>query len=200
MVVGAGVPKGVTLRSIPGLDATKYQAGSDGHIYCYSDARVNAKRPRPFRVSEAIGSNGYPFVAIIERDRKRTMAVHGLVCSAFHGVKANALHEVRHLDGDRKNNLSDNLSWGSAAENEADKRRHGRAAIGSAHGGAVLNEEAVRILRAAIPSGLWNPTDAAKVFGVEPSAIRDAVRGRSWKHVGLGDCVPCRARGRAVSR
>ena len=90
---------------------------------------------------------------------------------------------MRHLDGIRTNSLPENLCWGTQAENEADKRRHGTAAIGSRHGIAKLNEEAVRILRVAIPQGYWNPVDAAMVFGVDSSVIRAAVSGKSWRHV-----------------
>lgn len=182
MDMGLAVQEGVILKPIPSVDG-KYAAGSDGHIYCYSDARVNARKPKPFRLGEAVGSEGYPFVALIEQGRKRSKSVHVLVCAAFHGPRPSPVHEVRHADGLRHNALPGNLSWGTPAENEADKRRHGTVAQGSRHGIAKLTEEAVRILRIAIPRGLWNPVDAAKVFGVDPSAIRAAVAGKNWKHV-----------------
>jgi hypothetical protein len=183
MGMGYSVPKGVTLRQVPGFNG-KYVAGSDGHIYCYSDARVNAKKPKPFRLTEAVDAQtGYPSVAIIVNGRKRTKSVHLLVCMAFHGEKPSTVHEVRHLDGTRTNSKPKNLRWGTQAENEADKRRHGTAARGSRHGIAKMNEEAVRILKIAIPAGLWNPIDAAKVFGVDPSVIRSISSGKSWKHV-----------------
>lgn len=182
MDMGLAIPEGVTTMPIPGHEG-KYVAGSDGHIYCYSDARVNAQKPKPFRLSESIGSEGYPFVSLIERNRKRTKSVHVLVCSAFHGPRPSEVHEVRHADGTRTNSLPENLSWGTPAENEADKRRHGTVAQGTRHGIAKLNEEAVRILRIAIPQGLWNPIDASKVFGVDPSVIRSVVAKKSWKHV-----------------
>jgi hypothetical protein len=43
MGMGLAVQEGVILRAIPDVDG-KYAAGSDGHIYCFSDARVNARR------------------------------------------------------------------------------------------------------------------------------------------------------------
>lgn len=182
MDLGLAVPEGVTIKDIPGV-GSKYVAGSDGHIYCFSDARVNAKKPWPFRLAEAIGSEGYPFVTLIENDRKRSKSVHVLVCAAFHGPRPSTTHEVRHIDGSRTNTLPSNLSWGTPAENEADKRRHGTMARGAKHGIAKLSDEAVRILRIAIPNGYWNAVDAAKVFDVDPSVIRAAVAGKSWKHV-----------------
>lgn len=183
MDMGLAVPPGVELRPVPEFNG-KYLAGTDGNIYCTSEARVNARKPKPFRVSAFIDmQTKYPMIQVISGAGRRTKAVHTLVCAAFHGTKPTPTHEVRHMDGTRNNSKPENLRWGTQSENEADKRRHGTAAIGSRHGIARLNEEAVRILRIAIPQGLWNPTDAAKVFGVGPSVIRAAVSGKNWNHV-----------------
>lgn len=176
------VPAGETLAPVPGA-GDAYLACSDGHIYCVSNARVNARKPTPFRMAESISTAGYPFVSLRIQGKRKSASVHGLVCRAFHGEKPTPRHEVRHLDGTRTNSRPENLSWGTPAENEADKRRRGTAAIGERHGIAKLNDEAVRILRASIPRGLWNPVDAAAVFGVDPSVIRAAVSGKNWSHV-----------------
>lgn len=180
--MGLGVPSGVITKEIPNTDGL-YVAGSDGHVYCYSESRVNSKKPKPFRLSESIGSNGYPFVSIVINGRRKTKAVHTLVCTAFHGLRPSDIYETRHMDGNKCNSAPGNLLWGTPGENEADKRRHGRVAKGQRHGQAKLTDEAVRILRASIPIGLWNAADAARVFGVDPSVIKNAVRGVTWRHV-----------------
>lgn len=181
--LGLGVPKGIALKEMANTQG-KYFAGTDGEIYCFSESRRTARLPKPFRLASSSSPDyPYPAVAIILNGRRVTKSRHVLVCTTFHGPKPSATHEVRHLDGDHENGIPSNLKWGTPAENEADKRAHGRVAEGSKHGIAKLNEEAVRILRIAIPRGLWNPTDAAKVFGVGPSVIRSVVSGRSWKHV-----------------
>jgi hypothetical protein len=177
-----GVTARVTTRPIPGASG-KYEAGDDGGIYCYSRARCNAKKPYPFRLAVSLPRDGYPHVAILLGGKRVTKAVHTLVCTAFHGQKPSPIHEVRHLDGDRMNSRPSNLCWGTPSENEADKRRHGRVAEGERHGNARLNDEAVRILRIAIPDGRWNAVDAAAVFGVDPSTIRRIVAGRDWRSV-----------------
>lgn len=186
-----GVPEGVTLAPIPNIDE-RYAAGSDGNIYCYSNARVNAKMPRPFRLQTFLWDGPYPLVSVVVDGKRRCKSVHSLVCRAYHGVKPSPIHEVRHLDGVPTNSQPDNLCWGTPAENEADKRRHGTVAEGERQGIAKLTDEAVRILRASIPRGLWNPIDAAKVFGVDPSVIRCAVRGESWKHVDSAEVIEFR--------
>ena len=181
---GIDVPDGVELRTIPSIAGGKYVAGSDGHIYCYSTAKVNSNKPQPFRLLETEGSAGYPFVAIIEDGRRRTVPVHRLICEAFHGAKPSEKSVVRHLDGSRSNNDPANLQWGTYAQNEADKRRHGRVADGERHGQVKLSEEAVRIIRASVPFGLWNATDAAKVFGVDASTVRRIAAGkRDWQGI-----------------
>lgn len=180
--VGLGVPSGVKLKVVPGSGGL-YSAGSDGRIYCHSEARCNAKKPKPFALQSFQYRGGYPLVSVVLQGRRKSVSVHTLVCRAFHGTRPSEIHEVRHLDGNRDNSRPDNLAWGTPSQNEADKRRHGTAAIGSRHGIAKLNEEAVRIIRVAVPQGLWNPVDAAKVFGVDPSVIRAVVRGKAWKHV-----------------
>ncbi len=177
-----GLGSDIQIMPIEGADG-KYVAGSDGHIYCYSTARNNRQKPSPFQVSEAIGSNGYPFIGFILGNKKKTMPVHILVCTAFHGLKPEPNMATRHLDGDKLNSKPDNLCWGTYAENEADKRRHGRTALGEKQGIAKLTDEAVRIIRASIPYGLWNSKDAAEVFGVSPSRINAIARGVGWKHI-----------------
>lgn len=180
--VGLGVPRGVTLKPVPGCGGL-YEAGDDGNVYCHSNARRNARLPKPFRLSTSCFKGGYPLVSVVLNGVRKSKAVHTLVCMAFHGERPSPIHETRHLDGDRKNSCPSNLAWGTPAENEADKRRHGRVPYGKKHPSAKLSDDAVRILRTSIPRGLWNAVDAAKVFGVDEATIRNIVRGRGWRHV-----------------
>lgn len=170
------------LKQIPNIPIV-YAAGSDGKIYSYSNARTNAKKKKPFPLAQVKNGNQYYLVTICLGMKKRSYCAHTLICSAFHGAKPFKAACVRHLDGNRLNNKPENLQWGTYAQNEADKRRHGRTACGEKQGCAKLTEEAVRMLRIAIPRGLWNYVDAAKVFGVEPSTIRQAVIRKTWLHI-----------------
>ena len=173
---------GIVLREITGYDG-KYWASSSGHVYVYSVARVNAKRPTPFRMAEYIRQAGYHCVTLIGKQKHKPVHVHVVVCAAWNGPKPSSSLCVRHLDGDKSNNRPDNLAWGTYAENEADKKRHGTAAVGAHQGSAKLTDEGVRIIRASIPFGLWNVNDAAQVFGVTRSTIRRIARGVGWQHV-----------------
>ena len=161
----------------------KYSAGSDGEIYCYSRARNNAQKPYPFPLKKTIGSTGYYFVAIILNGKKKTQAVHSLICKTFYGNRPEEADCARHLDGDKLNNKPDNLCWGTFFQNEADKRRHGRTAIGERQGSAKLTDSIVLLLSHAIPLGLWNEDDAAKALNMKPKSIYYILKGRGWKHL-----------------
>ena len=170
------------LKQIEGTNG-KYAAGSDGEIYCYSKARNNARKPYPFPLAKRIGSNGYYFVAIIIKGKRKTQAIHPLICRAFHGEKPENCQLVRHVDGVKLHNLPGNLRWGTYYQNEADKRRHGTVACGEKQGSSKLTAPVVMLLRKAIPLGLWNEDDAAKVLGMKADSIKDIVEGRTWKHL-----------------
>ena len=73
----------------------------------------------------------YLSVALCREGRQRSFGVHILVCAAFHGPKPFPKAEVRHLDGDGTNNVTDNLCWGTRSENMQDIIRHGRNVNGN---------------------------------------------------------------------
>lgn len=160
-------------------------AGSDGHAYSTRQSRRNARSELPRRLSESPASGGYPIISVSRGVGRKTWALHTLVCEAFHGLRPGRTSVVRHLDGDPANNDPANLRWGTKAENEADKRRHKTLACGSKQGSAKLTEEAVDLIRRAVPIGLLTAERAAEFYGVVPSTIRQIVRGGSWR--GFGD-------------
>ena len=75
----------------------------------------------------------------------------------------------------------EHLFLGTQDDNVQDMRRKGRAryAHGEAHVNALLNEEAVRLIR----SNDTSPYALAKIFNVAPTTIISVRRRDSWKHV-----------------
>lgn len=179
----------VELRSIPGADP-KYQAGSDGRIYSWSGGNTNARKEKPFALRHSVSSTGYPTVTLTGSQRRGSVAVHALICAAFHGEPTKAAAEVRHLDGDKSNAKPDNLQWGTRAENEADKRRHRTLATGSRHGASKLNDDDVALIRKAVGIGLVTANRAAEFYGILPSTIRDIANGRTWRDIEAPSAPP----------
>jgi hypothetical protein len=105
-------------------------AGYEG-IYAVSD-HGRIKRVRAFKNGSvgrflrpgACDRCGHLLVCCCSRGRKRTTQVHRLVLAAFVGPCPDGM-ECRHLDGNPANNRIENLCWGTRAENNADRVRHG---------------------------------------------------------------------------
>lgn len=91
-----------------------------------SHGRVISRRrgvPRVMNPTPVTG--GYLHVRLFSREgRSATRRVHSLVIEAFIGPRPDGL-QVRHLDGDQKNNRAENLAYGTASENARDMVRHG---------------------------------------------------------------------------
>lgn len=107
-------------REIPGMGGD-YWASSLGRIW---------SRPRTRTVGGLmkfhLDADGYNHVAL-SRKRKsanRTTAVHVLVTVTFVGPRPPGLVS-RHLDGNKTNCRSDNLTWGTISENCLDMVTHG---------------------------------------------------------------------------
>lgn len=138
---------------------------------------VPGSHGRPLR------QNGSPYLAVaISIDGKeRTRRVHQLVCEAFHG-RGPAGCEVRHLDGNQLNNCADNLCWGRRKENHADKKLHGTQPLGERCHVAILTEIRVLEARQRVANG-ERLSFIAQEFGVHKETLREAIKGKTWKHL-----------------
>lgn len=116
---------------------------------------------------------GYPMVML---GRSRSRYVHRLVVEAFVGPIPDHI-VVRHLDGNKMNARMENLTIGTRAENELDKRLHGTSIAGERNPNAKLTWEAARSIRA---SGEFYRVLAAR-YGVGIACIEDVRSGKTWK-------------------
>ena len=68
----------------------------------------------------------YQSVKLARAGVTRTRYVHELMLLAFVGERPfiNERSEIRHLDGDKKNNRLDNLKYGTTKENAGDRKLH----------------------------------------------------------------------------
>ena len=60
--------------------------------------------------------NGYQ-VSLQKNGRAKSWLVHKLVCKTWHPLMPINATQVNHKDGNRRNNIADNLEWVSAQEN-----------------------------------------------------------------------------------
>jgi hypothetical protein len=109
--------------------------------------------------------------------KSRRTYVHILVAEAFHGPKPFRGACVRHLDGNPANNAASNLAWGTALDNENDKRRHGT--WDSRFGGKLSKEQRDAIIARAAAGEPQR--QLAAEFGVSRPTVTRLVNGSTWK-------------------
>lgn len=108
------------------------------------------------------GALAYNQVTLSDCERLRTYRVHRLVLSAFIGPRPPG-HEGAHWDGNTHNNALRNLAWSTAAQNSADRIRHGRQT--HAVTWKKLTPAKVRALRRAVAAGASQRTQSLR-YGV----------------------------------
>lgn len=168
-------------RPIPGYSL--FEASEEGQIrrVAYKAGTKGPNHPLPHVLAGWINNRGYPYVNVSkDGGGYQPKQVHRLVLMAFKGLPPEGKPLGCHIDGDRTNNRADNLYWGSAADNGADKVRLGEAAtFRGNHPRAKLTEHSVRIIMRELGQGK-SPNELADRFGVVPGAILNIRAGRTW--------------------
>jgi hypothetical protein len=124
---------------------------------------------------------GYHAVNLHRGGKKTARYIHRLVLEAFAGPRPSGM-VCRHLDGDPAHNWIDNLTWGTYAENEADKLRHGTRVRGSAAARSKLREEQVLEIRRQRSEGV-PIRQLAATYDVSRQTIYAIAHGKTWRHL-----------------
>jgi len=173
----------------PIADCPGYFVGSDGSVWSEwrkergtgrgGSVRRRVKEWRPVQRSSC---RGYLRVWLQSVTGPITRQVHHLVLREFVGPCPPGM-QCRHLDGNPSNCCRENLAWGTPAENAADRAAHGHTQHGERHYSARLTVGAVLQVRQLHASGGWTYRGLARRFGVSDVAVRNAILGRTWRHV-----------------
>jgi hypothetical protein len=138
---------------------------------------IRGKLMTPFR-----NSSGYPAVHLRDEARHRSAQtlIHRMVAEAFVLNPENKPF-VNHIDGNRSNASASNLEWVTSGENHEHAWKSGSMEKHRAH--VVLTNELVKQAR-----DLWlhegcSMGALSRKFGVCPSTLGRAIRGKTWAHV-----------------
>jgi len=179
--------------AVPGYEGL-YEVSTHGRVRRASRSRM---APAGHILKPRLTWDGYVKYGLCKRRRYWHAKAHRLVALAFLGPPPTSNSHAAHYDGDKTNNHLANLRWASPAENEADKRRHGRRVgprPGEQHPGAKLTCELVRRLRETATTGL-SIAAVARKFGIPHLTAYDAVVGVTWKTVTEPPPLPRRRKG-----
>lgn len=122
--------------------------------------------------------NGYPYVSLGHEGRKEFRPVHSFVAEAFLGPRPPGM-QVRHGDNNRANPRLGNLSYGTPADNCADKQRHGTQLQGIDHPWSKVTDDDVRSIR----KDSRTYAEIAADYPISWSAVAQIKLGHNWKHI-----------------
>jgi hypothetical protein len=105
--------------------------------------------------------------------------LHRLIAEAFSGPCPDGA-VCRHLDGDKTNNASANLAWGTQSQNNLDKEAHGTSPHGERNPMAKLSSAVVSEMRSERDASGTSYAKIAKKFGISTMTAFRAVTGRAW--------------------
>lgn len=164
------------IRAVPGWDG--YFVSVDGRVF-------SSKRNGWRELKLPLCNTGYPHVSLCRAGEVKSFQLHTIVAATFLN-KPKRSDVVRHLDGNPKNNAVENLAYGTYADNEADKERHGRRLKGAAVYGSKLSDADVMAIRNAFLNGSTLPA-LSKRYGLNQTSMHAAIHGGTWKHIPVPD-------------
>jgi len=145
----------------------------------------------PLRERLLKGSTNKVGYVTVELSGGVRFSVHELVLTTFVGPRPPGM-QCRHLDGDPSNNHVSNLAWGTSAENNRDRIRHGTMPRGEeVNTSKLTREQAAEILREMrkpLPPGRKRRprgfvSALAARYGIRVGNLYEIAAGRHWGHL-----------------
>ena len=166
-------------RAIPGFEGV-YDVSSFGKIRSL-DRIITEKTGKSYILKSkhrnlSTDSKGYLRVSANVNGKVGCIYVHQAIAKAFIGPYPTSKHEVRHLDGNRINNVVNNIAYGTKSDNMQDALKHGTFLIGVDRPGAILTPDKAR----AICLDTRHFAIIAEVYGITDSAVRAVKSGKNW--------------------
>lgn len=117
--------------------------------------------------------------------KRKNHKVHRLVLSAF-VPNVNNLSQVNHKDGNKTNNLLENLEWANNSENQKHAYSLGlnKPNYGITNGNVKLTNDQVLFIRKEYLSSFNTSYKIlAKKYNVHPDTIKKIIRRKLWPHI-----------------
>lgn len=108
---------------------SNYDVSEYGHVYSVG---FNWSGYGSRELHQSLNSDGYQSVRLTFKGLRKRYAVHVLVAHVFIGNRPEG-KQLRHLDGNKLNNVVSNLRYGRAKQNADDREYHGRTSRGNKH-------------------------------------------------------------------
>lgn len=153
-----------------------YQASSNGRI-----RRINPRYGNGILAQVPVKT--YLHAHLCVNAKRKLEKVHRLVAMAFHRLPVDG-EQVNHKDGNKQNNIPDNIEWVTCRRNIEHAIETGLhdSPVGETNNNAKLSEHDVLDMRWLNKLGVGYH-ELAEEYQVKVLAVYRAVTGRSWSHI-----------------
>lgn len=135
-------------------------------------------------LNPSLAGHGYQSVTLCINNKPVRRNVHRLVAQSFLPPPLEHQTCVNHKDGNKLNNIVDNLEWCSYKENESHKinvlQKHSK---GENHYGSKLTDKDIPIIRQLLTEGELSLRTIGDRFGVHPVTIWGIKHNHNWTHI-----------------
>jgi len=128
-----------------------------------------------------IDTRGYRMVPLRNDKGRKTILIHRIVAFAFLDI-VDGKNCVNHKDGNKTNNVLNNLEWCTQKENVKHSYQNGlcKSKEGNSNGRALLDEKKVLEIRSKQTSKVC---DLAREYNVSWSCIKSIILKQTWTHI-----------------
>lgn len=179
------MPWSANLHPAPKGNRRKYTTDAGAIYYVFASGKVWSCRSGKF-LKPRYNAKGYQTLNI--DGPNKTVLLSRLMLTLFRR-KPKLNEQARHLDGNTYNTCLNNLSWGSAIENAADRKRHNTENYGELNGNSILSEkkaDEIRKLWRTNQSQFTSKTKFCQYYAVRYKVsqfcIDNVLRNRAWNH------------------
>lgn len=165
-----------------------YEVSSLGNVRTKDREGARGRHIKGHILTQRDNSNGYLRCNLNVNGKRKSYLVHRLVADLFI-PNPNNKPFINHIDGNKHNNLVDNLEWCTRSENEKHAWKFGlkrdTATKGELHGMHKLSRKNVEYIRNhhIRNGGNMKTGELARNFNVNPQTITDIVSERIWRSI-----------------
>ena len=156
----------------------QYQVSDSGEVKSCERHGYNGRTVHEKILKPSTSGSGYLTVCLRVDGKTHRRYIHRLVAECFVENDSN-FTIVNHIDGNKRNNNSNNLEWTTYSDNNTHAYRTGLKASGSEFYNSKLSEDDVKEILICGKYGTYQ--SIADKYGVSKATIRDIFVGRTWK-------------------
>lgn len=174
-----------TWKDIIGFEGL-YSVSTHGNVRRDAPTRGFGSRVAPGRhLRQKRCADGYRSVSIYPaRGCQKQIHVHRLVAAAFIGSVPDG-HVVNHKDGNKSNNVLENLEYVTPSQNTKHAFAIGlmKGKKGEANSMAKINDDTIRAIKILAYEHSWSNNAIARAMCMDPAKVGRILEGKIWPHV-----------------